>query len=474
MEIIWPEDPNYNEAKQIANARFDYLRPAVICYCQNEDDVRQALHMAKTEKLHVRIRSGGHQHEGMCSGPNVLIIDVSRMNGIRIEGDTVRIGPGARLGNVYPTLWKANMLFPGGGCGDVCVGGLVQGGGWGPYGRLLGFTCDRLLWFRIVKADGAILDVTNSPNDPHANLFWAVSGGGGGNFGIVTEFLFRPGTLESPIWSFTAKWTDPFLVKPVIDEWRANFPGDVDLRLTSFARLSAQQGNSPDPPAIVAGFFVGDRAEVELLPAKLLPKTYRAASSIKFDPVDEAAKSGDPHAFQHPEYQPGPNDLSSTCAGIPYPHKISSCFPRAGFGSDAVNTIVEYLQSSAGSPTARRYLSLHSLGGAMGRANDRSCFPYREKPFMLQYQAWWAVNDYRIQIESMEWLARFRDGMQPWTEGGFINFPDRDLVQFTDDDTRRKELLRFYYAGNLDTLIRIKAQYDPGNFFDFEMGIPTT
>jgi hypothetical protein len=92
---------------------------------------------------------------------------------------------------------------------------------------------------------------------------------------------------------------------------------------------------------------------------------------------------------------------------------------------------------------------------------------------MLQYQAWWAVNDYRIQIESMEWLSRFRDGMQPWTEGGFINFPDRDLVQFTNDDPR-KELLRFYYAGNLDTLIGIKAQYDPGNFFDFEMGIPTS
>jgi hypothetical protein len=370
--------------------------------------VREALRMAKTEKLHVRIRSGGHQHEGMCSGDNVLIIDVSGMNGIRIEGDTVRIGPGARLGDVYPTLWKARMLFPGGGCGDVCVGGLVQGGGWGPYGRLLGFTCDRLLRFRMVKADGSILEVSNSPNDPHAKLFWAVCGGGGGNFGIVTEFVFQPGTLESPIWSFTAKWTKQSLVRPVIDEWRANFPRDADHRLTSFARLSAQQGDSPDPPAIVAGFFVGDQAAVEGLPAKLLPKTYHAASSITFDQVDKAAESGHPHAFQHPEYQPGPGDLSSTCAGIPYPHKISSCFPRAGFGSDAVNTIIETLQNSAGSSNVRRYLSLHSLGGAMGRMNNRSCFPYRAKPFMLQYQAWWGENNYGIQAESIEWLTRFR------------------------------------------------------------------
>jgi hypothetical protein len=77
MEIVRPNDSNYDKAKQIANARFDYLRPAMICYCRNEEDVRDALLMAKKNKLHVRIRSGGHQHEGMCSGDNVLIIDVS-------------------------------------------------------------------------------------------------------------------------------------------------------------------------------------------------------------------------------------------------------------------------------------------------------------------------------------------------------------------------------------------------------------
>jgi hypothetical protein len=488
MEIVYRLDPRYNAARQIANARFDYLHPAVIYFCESVANVQRAIQDAKDQGLHVRVRSGGHHHEGMCSGPNVLMIDVSRIDGCTVEGDLVRVGPGAKLGKVYSTLWKAGKLFPGGGCEDVRVGGLVQGGGWGPYGRSLGLTCDRLTWFRIVKADGNVLEVSDGPQDPHSDLFWAVCGGGGGNFGVITEFLFKPGPLSTPIFSFTAKWTDPKLVGPVIDDWRANFPDDTDLRLTSFARLSAVQGGSPDPPAIVAGFFVGTQEELELVPPRLLPNTY-AAAKITYDRVDKVTEEGT-CAFQHPDYQPGPpsdvvralaafgeappGDLSSTCAGVPFPHKISSCFPRVGFGTAAVNTIVDYLAQSSGAPTDRRYLSLHSLGGAFRRPNDRSCFAFRDKPFMLQYQAWWAdANNYPLKEDCLTWIARFRDTMKPHTEGAFINFPDRDLVHVEyPDHPSRKELLRYYYAGNLEPLIGIKATYDLGDFFNFEMGIP--
>ena len=245
MEIVYRLDPRYNAARQIANARFDYLYPAVIYFCESVANVQRAIQDAKDQGLHVRVRSGGHHHEGMCSGPNVLMIDVSRIDGMHGRGrpGSRRSWREARQG--VPTLWKAGKLFPGGGCEDVRVGGLVQGGGWGPYGRSLGLTCDRLTWFRIVKADGNVLEVSDSPQDPHSDLFWAVCGGGGGNFGVITEFLFKPGPLTTPIFSFTAKWTDPKLVGTVIDDWRANFPDDNDLRLTSFARLSAVAGRQP-------------------------------------------------------------------------------------------------------------------------------------------------------------------------------------------------------------------------------------
>lgn len=491
MEIVYRLDPRFNDARKIANARFNW-NPAVIYFCEKTEDVQQAISDAKTQGLYVRVRSGGHHHEGMCSGPNILMIDVSRIKRCDVEGVTVRVGPGARLKDVYSTLWKAGKHFPGGGCGDVCVGGLVQGGGWGPYGRMLGLTCDNLTWFRMVKADGTILEVSNDPKDQYADLFRAVCGGGGGNFGVITEFVFKVAPKTTPIWSFTAKWKDPAWVKPVIEDWRTHFPLDSDVRLTSFARLSAVKGDSPDYPAIVAGFFIGSREEIERIPARLLPNTWRAAEQpIKIDQVDKMTAEG-VCAFQHPDYQPGPpaaavralsafgeappGDLSETCTGAFFPHKISSCFPRETFGPDAVSAIVDYLAGSAASSTDRRYLSLHSLGGAYGTANSRSCFAFRGKRFMLQYQAWWAdVENYPLQLDCLKWITQFREAMKDYTEGAFINFPDRDLVQAEyPNQPSRKDLLRIYYQGYLEELIAIKAKYDRDNFFDFEMGIPTS
>jgi hypothetical protein len=142
-----------------------------------------------------------------------------------------------------------------------------------------------------------------------------------------------------------------------------------------------------------------------------------------------------------------------------------------------VDAIVRYLAQSTASPTDRRYLSLHSLGGAYGRTNSRSCFAFRTYPFMLQYQAWWTdASDYPLQQDCLKWIAGFRDAMKPYTERSFINFPDRDLVQAEyPKHVDRKELLAYYYGEkNLGDLIRIKATYDKDNFFDFEMGIPTS
>ncbi len=132
MEIVEKNGPGYQDARRIANARFDYL-PQFVCYCEDRADVVEALRFAKRTKLPVRVRSGGHHHEGMCSGNGVVIIDLSRLSRIRFSGggSSVWIGPGARLQDVYSRVQEKERLFPGGGCGDVRVGGLVQGGGWG-------------------------------------------------------------------------------------------------------------------------------------------------------------------------------------------------------------------------------------------------------------------------------------------------------------------------------------------------------
>lgn len=482
MKVVRPGDLQYDRDRIISNARFDY-HPSLILYCENAGDVAEALAMARAEGLPVRVRSGGHQHEGMCSGNGVAIIDLSLINYIRFdEGDgSVWMGAGAKLADVYTAVLGRDRLFPGGGCGDVHVAGLVQGGGWGLYARQLGLTCDVLGRFRMVLADGQLVEVTGTDSDPRFDLFWAVSGGGGGNFGIATEFHFRLAPFNGVITSFTVSWDDPALVGPVIVDWTSHFP-DADERLTTFARLTAV--GSGDPPALVSGYFLGDQPTLESILPGLLPNTYKQGSK-QFSRVHEAgaAPLEGRRVFQHPDYQPGPptlnegapGGLSSTCDGTPYPHKVSSTYPRE-FGTAALKTILAQLERSTPETGARRYLSLHSLGGAVrgdGSRGQWSCFAFRDKPFLLQYQAWWADrDDGPLGERCMAWVRDFREAMDPYTEGSFINFPDKDLVPDPDTPEGRIALLRYYYAQNLEQLMRTKEKYDPGYFFDFGMSIP--
>ncbi|HEU5002035.1 MAG TPA: FAD-binding oxidoreductase [Actinomycetota bacterium] len=495
MRCVQPGDPDYEADRRIANARFNY-RPRYICYCDTPGDVPLALQKAKTEKLAIRIRSGGHHHEGMCSGDGVLMIDLSKLNTITLSGDrrSARIGVGAKLGDVYAALLASNRILPGGGCGDVRVGGLVQGGGWGLYARALGLTCDNVLGFRIFLASGEVRDVGADGAAP-GTLFWAVCGGGGGNFGVVTEFEIKLAEVPSPFWQFTLTWDHAAWRQPVIEDWRANFP-DADAGLTTFCRVSAVR--SDDPPIIVAGNYLGDEARLVETLARLLPRTFLGCTQ-EISPVlaaapeaAEASEATQPsdattpltpaarRAFHHPQYQPGPPRLAAggmaaavegppaqTCDGGYYPHKVSSCFPRSTFSAEGTRVITEFLDGQPAEPAARRYLSLHGLGGAVGnpQASRRSCYAFRDKAFMLQYQAWWGdPADKALEQRCLDWVRGFRLTLEHggFTEGSFINFPDRDLP-----------LVAYYGADNLKSLMQVKRQYDPGNLFGFPMGIPT-
>ncbi|HSL81535.1 MAG TPA: BBE domain-containing protein [Thermoanaerobaculia bacterium] len=164
-------------------------------------------------------------------------------------------------------------------------------------------------------------------------------------------------------------------------------------------------------------------------------------------------------------------DLKDTCAGVPHRHKVSSSFPNGAFldGDEAVERIVEFVAASRHEAEARLYLSLHCLGGAIAKpAPDWSAFAFRQQPFLLQYQAWWATTgDPRLGDRCIRWVRDFRRQMDGFTEFAFINFPDRDLA------ADRKTLLRYYYAQNLERLIEVKRRVDPQDLFRFGMSIPT-
>lgn len=484
---------DYDKARTIANSRLD-LYPCVIAYCSTAKQVAFCIEYCSKRKWALRVRSGGHQHEGMSSGNDVFIIDLSEMNTIEYQsGNRAWLPSGKHLADVYNELEAKNFMIPGGACDSVFVGGLVQGGGWGLSSRRYGLTCDSIVQAEIVLANGDIVfaDATNE----HADLFWAIRGGGGGNFGVATRFLFTLHPLDGYMFDFFVSWGREH-IKDITQKWL-----DVSPRfsndLTTFCRIKAVKEEADnDRPALIGGRFYSNSQDKQkgldelLLQLKpfydiAVPKNKQFTPRLFTQPnspgtVGEEQNTDsidrvDLSALFMPAV-PSKNELqaapTSTCSG-PNPHKVSSAFPNTGDAGQVASIVTNYINDTldlgVDLKEVNLYISLMHLGGAVAHTRpDQSAFYYRQKEYILQYQAWWSDKNDANTDTYIRWIEGFRKAFSETslTEGSFINFPDKSL-----EHRDRQQLLAYYYGLNLKRLEDIKYTYDRHNLFDFEMGI---
>jgi FAD/FMN-containing dehydrogenase len=237
-EVIVPGSAEYDTARKPVMARFHEVTPAAIVRCETPADASAAIGFARRTGLPPSIRCGGHSVAGRSSGEGI-VVDVTPMHSVSVGDGTATVGAGVRLGELYDALYTHGVTVPAG-CGpSVGIAGLTLGGGIGVLGRKYGLSCDRLRRAQLVLADGSVVEC-DEDRDP--DLFWALRGAGGGNFGVVTSFVFETVTAPQTT-AFHLRWSTDQAVA-LIENWQASAPiapDEVDATL----RLASGRGAGP-------------------------------------------------------------------------------------------------------------------------------------------------------------------------------------------------------------------------------------
>jgi FAD/FMN-containing dehydrogenase len=365
MAFVHPGDPEYEEARRPQVPHFAAIRPQVIARCRTAGEVAEAIALARRDGSAPAIRAGGHCFGGRSSTEGVLI-DVSPMDAVEVTDGRVTVGAGARLGRIYDALAPHGVTIAGG-CGPtVGIAGLALGGGLGILGRRHGLTCDQMLAAEVVLADGRIV---TCDGEHDADLFWALRGAGGGQFGVVTRLTLR--TVPAPSTTcFHLTWP----------------------RERAAEMIAAWQDWSPDAPDEAAASLLVTSTGAHLFgagTAALLPGA--ATRTVVELPFREAKR----WLAEHGPAEEGAYSRSQ--------------FFRANLPAGAIDELLEDFVAGE--------LDFSPWGGAYNRvAPDATAFVHRRERFLLKLTG------------DRDWLAQAWAVVRRHGGGGvYPNFPDLEL-----------------------------------------------
>ncbi len=429
--------PGYNAARVVYDTRYDGVKPQAIAFCESLADVQKTVRWARKHNVHIVPRSGGHSYGGYSTTSGV-IVDVSRLHAVSVAANgRAATGAGAHLLAVDTALANRGRMIPAGTCPTVGIAGLTQGGGIGLSGRKFGLTCDHLVEATVVLADGSAV-VANAHS--HPDLYWALRGGGGGNFGIVTRFVFRthPASTVST-YSMEWPWSD---AKQVVQAWQAFAPHAPDA-LSSVLNVNAAAGSSAPPQITSAGQFFGSEQALRTLLAPLLNAGTPSRFATKTRTFLEAV-----------HYWGGGATGRATFAA-------KSSISNAPLSAAGIDALLHQIEDRRNSGTGSGIVLLDSWGGAINRVpKTATAFVHRNALFSMQYLAYW--NAGAAAAPNLAWLRRCFAALRPYVSPfAYQNYIDPELPNSQ----------HAYYGSNLARLRQVKRKYDPHNVFHFRQSI---
>jgi FAD/FMN-containing dehydrogenase len=432
--VITADDAAYDEARQVHNGMFD-RRPLAVVRAEQVADVVAAVNFARENSLELAIRGGGHSAPGFGTTDGGLVVDLSGMRYVQVDPHALRAtaAGGATWGDYNYATHAFSLASPGGIVSTTGIGGLTLGGGIGYLSRGYGLTIDNLVSAQVVTADGQIC--TASPDD-HADLFWAIRGGGG-NFGVVTSFEFALHPLDTAyvgLFFYEIERTRDLL--RFFREWVKDAPRE-------YGGFPAFQVAPPLP----------------FIPEDRVGDTFCIAVVHWTGPAEGGEQAMQPFRDFAPR-------VAEMTAAWPYPMlngAFDAIFPKGirsywkgAYVTELTDAAIEaHVAHGPKVPAVSASMHLYPINGACHDvAADATAFGYRHANFATVILA--AGPDAEGDDSRRQWVRDYYDAISPESEpGGYINFMD-------DDDAGNAAN---NYGANYPRLREVKRAYDPDNLF---------
>jgi FAD/FMN-containing dehydrogenase len=430
-QVIQPSDTGYETARKIWNASIERY-PGLIARCSGVADVIHAVKFARANNLLTSIRGGGHNVAGRALCDDGVVIDLSTMKGIFVDpvGRTARVQAGATLGDVDRETHIYGLAVPAGVVSKTGIAGLTLGGGVGWLVRKYGLTCDNVLSFEVVTAEG---DLITANKEMNADLFWGLRGGGG-NFGVVTSFLYRAYPVSTVLGGLIVYARDQ--AGAVLRHYR-DFLATAPEELTAYAGLVSTPDGKPAAAVIVC--YSGDLAEGERVLKPLRAFGSPLMDAIQTMPFPDMQKLLD-GAFPDGTY----NYWKSTFV--------------KDLSDTAIDLIVEHANRAQSPLTA---VVIEFYGGAAARVGKaETAFAQRQTEYDIGIMAQW--TDAGESDRHIAWAREMSDALKPHSSGGY-------LLNFLAEES--PDTIQAAFGSNYARLVELKSKYDPSNFFNLNQNV---
>lgn len=446
-QLVFPDSPSYQQDRQVSDPAFQYY-PKVIAYCEAFTDVALILAWATLLEQKVTCRSGGHSTAGY-SVNNAFVLDTSRMNSVVVDAlqRTAVVGPGTNFEKLNSTLDSYRLHVPGGGCPEVCVGGYMQGGGYGFTSREFGMHCDNVLSVLVMLVDGSIV---RADSTQHADLFWGIRGGTGNNFGVLLETTYRLHDLWQ-ICGYGLRWSLDDAPAALVAMQQGYMRTGASSRLGYMTVITLQQDGRQW--LLMRGVYDGTLQEAQQALAPML-----ATPGAQFDiplqrnsyyRINTLLLETPPWEIPYvPPLPPGATIKEDKQAGyiaVPVP-------------LDQWRRVIAHYRKA---PVAFNTVVIEPYGGAINaQARYDNAFVHRNVDMDFFVDTFWV--DEADQPRAVAWLDQFMQLMAPYFNGEvYQNYPRRNTPGYR----------RAYWGAAFELLLAYKLRYNATGLLDFEQSI---